>query len=125
MRKLSLPLRRTAAPPAANGAGIKRPLTAAVPAKTTGDSKVDAMFARARVEAKKAAERKAKGDLPWRVRLSVGETRRIIIVQDKPWCTYEHNWKNAEGKWRNFEVCIKEKGLCPLCQKLEREGYYV
>lgn len=62
---------------------------------------------------------------PFRFRVAVGETKQIIVVDDKPdFFLYEHNMKNPRtGKWGMFMPCLKEIDNCPLCEQVG-ESYY-
>ena len=74
----------------------------------------------------KADERKAAGSNPFRFRVSVGDTKSIIIVDDKPdFFMYEHALKDAEGNWgKLFSGCVKTFDNCPVCESQGKESYY-
>jgi hypothetical protein len=71
-------------------------------------------------------QRKSATGKPFRFYTPVGETRRIIICDDKPdFFLYEHALKDAEGRWgRLFTGCIKEHDNCPVCIAAGKESYY-
>lgn len=74
----------------------------------------------------KAEQRKATGNTPFRFRTPVGETREIIICDDKPdFFMYEHGLKDADGNWgRLFTGCVKTFDNCPVCEAEKKESYY-
>lgn len=74
----------------------------------------------------RAEQRKAEGNKPFRFYVPVGETRRIIVTDDKPdFFMYEHALKDAEGKWgRLFTGCVKTFDNCPVCESQGKESYY-
>lgn len=74
----------------------------------------------------KAEQRKAAGNMPFRFRVPVGETRQIIICDDKPdFFLYEHSLKDAEGNWgKLFTGCVKTFDNCPVCESSGKESYY-
>lgn len=74
----------------------------------------------------KAEQRKATGNMPFRFRVPVGETRRIIICDEAPdFFMYEHALKDAEGRWgRLFTGCVKTFDNCPVCEAQKQESYY-
>jgi len=74
----------------------------------------------------KAEQRKAQGNQPFRFRVPVGETRSIIICDDKPdFFLYEHSLKDAEGNWgKLFTGCTKAFDNCPVCESTGKESYY-
>lgn len=78
------------------------------------------------MQKQRSEERKAAGSMPFRFYVPVGETRRIIIVDDKPdFFMYEHSLKDKDGKWgRLFSGCVKTFDNCPVCKVAERESYY-
>lgn len=71
---------------------------------------------------KKYAKRKEQ---PFRLRMQLNETRDVVVVdKGMPFFLHEHHWKGKDGKWNQFEVCRKTAGICPLCNKLDKESYY-
>jgi hypothetical protein len=85
------------------------------------------VFSRAKKEKKKEQAQRDKKNIPLRFFIPAGndDEREIVLLDDQPHSFYEHHMKGPDGKWNVFEVCIKEKGHCPLCSKLGRDGYYV
>lgn len=75
---------------------------------------------------RRAEERRAAGNQPFRFRVPVGESRDIIICDDKPdFFMYEHALKDSEGKWgRVFTGCVKAFDNCPVCEATQKESYY-
>ena len=75
------------------------------------------------IERQKAA--RASNNQPFRFYVPVGETRTMIIVDEKPDVfMYEHNTKNPRtGKWNLFTPCIKEWDNCPVCEE-HGDSYY-
>ena len=75
---------------------------------------------------RRAEERKNATGKPFRFYTPVGETRQIIICDDKPdFFLYEHALKDSEGRWgRLFTGCIKEHDNCPVCIATGKESYY-
>jgi len=71
----------------------------------------------------KAKDKSARN--PYRYRLKQNEDGDVIILDAQPIFQYEHNWKGPRGYFDQFEICIKETSICPLCQKLGTEGYYL
>lgn len=64
-----------------------------------------------------------KGRLPFRFWVPVGETREIIIVDERPdFFAYEHNIK-LNGKWGNTFLCIDEWDSCPICSEVGPSYY--
>lgn len=65
-------------------------------------------------------------DMPFRFYCPVGETRELIVVDEKPdFFRYEHNLKDRRsGKWTVFTACINESENCPVCKSAEREAYF-
>ncbi len=90
---------------------------------TDGMRRTDEELERAK---QKAEQRKAQGNQPFRFRVPVGETRRIIICDDKPdFFLYEHALKDAEGNWgKLFTGCVKAFDNCPICESQGKESYY-
>lgn len=86
----------------------------------------EAGFARGRSEQKRYNERRARGNIPFRLWLKPGEERKYIILDDQPTFFYEHNWQGASGKFDQYARCIQDTNeSCPLCKELGKEGYYV
>lgn len=124
-----VPARRTApAAPARRGATAAPARPAA---RTAGRSQYrgDEGMRRAAEEIEKNKEkerlRKERGHAPMRFRMASGETKQVVILDDKPdFFQYEHNAKDADGKWRIFSGCVKESDNCPACSALGKESYY-
>lgn len=74
----------------------------------------------------RSEQRKNSANQPFRFYVPIGDTRRVIIVDDKPdFFLYEHALKDQDGKWgRLFTGCIKEHDNCPVCQATGKESYY-
>lgn len=74
----------------------------------------------------RAEQRKTMVKMPFRFRADVGETKRIIICDDKPdFFMYEHAMKDQDGKWgRLFTGCVKTFDNCPVCKAQDKESYY-
>lgn len=74
-------------------------------------------------------KRDARMNKPFSFWLKEGESANVILLDDAEpealFATYMHQWKGRSGKWDQEDVCIKDEGVCPLCQKLEREGQFV
>lgn len=70
--------------------------------------------------------RKEQGNIPFRFRVTVGESTQFVICDDAPdFFRFEHNLKNPRtGFWDTFTGCVKEWDNCPVCQVAERESYY-
>lgn len=116
LRRPGAPLPGSPTSAAANT--IQRP-KGAVRGRTT------AGFQNARAENQvNAAEAARRRETPFRFRMKVGEERVIILLDEKPFFTYEHHWEGKDGKWNQFCVCIKDSDTCPACATLGKEGYY-
>jgi hypothetical protein len=78
-----------------------------------------------RGDARKEAA-KAKGHEPFRFWTPQGETRQIIIVDEKPdFFRYEHALKDPRsGRYDNFLPCINEDANCPVCTVSEKPAYF-
>lgn len=75
---------------------------------------------RVRAEARKNAKK-----VPFRFFVPTGETRRCVILDDKPdFFMYEHQAKGPDGHWNVFSGCVKETETCPACEALGRESYF-
>lgn len=94
----------------------------------TGTAALDAL---AKAE-KDQADRKERGFMPLRMWIKKGEEVEVIIldeafVSDEPGVggalIREHNLKDGEGKWGNFESCCADFANCPLCDKAGSEGF--
>lgn len=74
----------------------------------------------------RAEERRNASNKPFRFFVPVGETRQVIVCDDKPdFFLYEHALKDSEGRWgRLFTGCIKEHDNCPVCTATGKESYY-
>lgn len=78
-----------------------------------------------KVNARIKKKREALMNQPWRLRMKVGEERKVILLDKVPYFMYEHQYESKPGIWNRFSRCIKEKGICPACDHLDREGNYV
>lgn len=117
---------RTTRRPAASSAAPRAVKTAPRSAffrGAAGMQRTDEELAHAK---QKADERRAAGGNPFRFRVAVGETKQIIIVDDKPdFFMYEHALKDSEGNWgKLFTGCVKTFDNCPVCQEQGKESYY-
>lgn len=77
------------------------------------------------VKAKAKAElRKEQGNLPFRYRISPGESGSFVILDDEPnFYRFEHNLQNpATGFFDLFIGCCAEWDNCPACNK--SDAYY-
>ena len=72
-----------------------------------------------------AEMRKNQTHMPFRFRVSVGETKEGVILDDAPdFFRFEHNMKGPDGKWNVFTGCVRDFDNCPVCEELNRESYY-
>jgi hypothetical protein len=80
--------------------------------------------AQERAAAQKEASAMNAG-MPRRFFCGVGESRDLIIVDDRPdWFRWEHNLKNNRtGRYDIFCACINENAHCPVCKASERPSY--
>ena len=81
-------------------------------------------FSQAKKEKAISDENRRRGSLPWRLWLKPGSEADVILLDKEPYFMYEHQFKGGDGR-PAFERCIKDSGHCPMCSKLNREGYYV
>lgn len=113
-----------------------RTRTQGTPAPATGGWIKTGGAARAALEKaeKEAAERRERGFMPLRFWLPQGEECEVIIlddafVADEPGkggaLIREHNLKDSEGKWGNFESCCADFAPCALCDKAGSDGFGV
>lgn len=79
-----------------------------------------------RVRAEQAAKREKNsqsGGLVLRFFVKPGQSKEIIIVDDKPTTfMYEHNLK-IDGKWGHTVPCINEWETCPACEHVSPSYY--
>lgn len=57
----------------------------------------------------------SSGDGPDRLWMKAGEERKLLFLDEEPFCFYEHQLK-IDGDWRNWFTCLQ--GIhpsCPLC----------
>lgn len=97
-----------------------------VRASTAGEAAIDAILRNAeRAEAEQAA-REATPLMPFRFFTPVGETKEIIIVDDKPsFVRNEHCLQDRRTKrWDVYIPCIDEVCNCPACSTSERPPYF-
>lgn len=101
-------------------------------AKSSWIKKGDAALGAIAQAEKEAAERKEKGYAPFRFWLKKGEECPVIIldhafVADETGeggaLIREHNLKDSQGKWGNFESCCADFAPCPLCDKAGTDGF--
>lgn len=78
-----------------------------------------------RVNARIQKEREIRNAQPLRFRMKAGEERTVIVTDVEPFFMYEHQYETRPGVWAGFDRCRKELGICPACERLEREGAYV
>jgi hypothetical protein len=80
---------------------------------------------RRRIDAEIELQKQRNTRQPFRFRVAPGETKSIIVVDEKPdFFLYEHNMKNPRtGKWGMFIPCLKEVDNCPICEQVG-ESYY-
>jgi hypothetical protein len=64
--------------------------------------------------------------MPFRFWVPVGESREVVILDDKPdFFMYEHNMKNpATGRFDKYTGCVRDHDNCPVCETTGHEGYY-
>lgn len=74
----------------------------------------------------RAEARKEQGNMPFRFRLSPGDTTQYVVVDDAPeFYRFEHNLKNPQtGYWDTYTGCVKEWDNCPVCEGTQKESYY-
>ena len=90
----------------------------------------DAVFAAMEEEGRRQAARKEQAEqtanMPFRFFLTPGESREIVVVDDKPdFARYEHNLKNRKtGKYDIYCACINENANCPVCSASDRPSYF-
>lgn len=79
-----------------------------------------------KLQKKQIADREKRSKVPYDFWLRVGDSAKIMILDKNPYFHYEHKWKGSSGNFDQQEVCIKDSGICPLCQhsKFNGEGYY-
>ena len=121
----------------ASRAGIHRGAEAR--ARAEAEMQTDQQQREFRAEGKDLVDynrRRFKLDDPSRPPLKEGYTPSYeadLIVLDRSWddlaYVYEHNIE-VDGRWGNFEMCVHETSICPVCAKLfggrmDRKGDYV
>jgi hypothetical protein len=79
----------------------------------------------AREKAAKEA-RKSQVNMPFRVWVPPGETKEVIVLDDKPdFFMYEHQVQNPRTKkWDTYLGCTKAFDVCPVCEETGKESYY-
>jgi len=78
------------------------------------------------INAQNKAQAEQRKHQPFRLRMTVGTDRKIILLDRKaPFFMYEHHYETQPGKWNGFAQCIKDRGHCPACKKLDKEGRYL
>jgi len=70
-------------------------------------------------------EAKKKAGQPLRFFMKPGETKEIVILDEKPdFFMYEHTIKDPRtGKWGLNLPCIKEYDNCPVCEQVKESIY--
>lgn len=70
--------------------------------------------------------RKAQSNMPFRVWVPPGDTKEVIVLDDKPdFFMYEHQIQNPRTKkWDTFLGCTKAFDACPVCEETGKESYY-
>jgi hypothetical protein len=77
-----------------------------------------------RAEAAREAQESMSG-MPFRFFCGVGETRELIVVDEKPdFFRYEHNLPDRDGRWKIFTSCINEYANCPICHTGNKQPYF-
>lgn len=63
---------------------------------------------------------------PSRLWVPPGTGRSVVLIDDDPFCIYEHNAK-INGNWRNWHTCLKggDSGCISCTQLGERSRYYI
>lgn len=107
-----------------------KPSTSGVPpvSKPTSVSGVRGFQVAKSETEKKNAQDEQRRNQPFRLRMAVGEERKIILLDtakpDALFFHWEHHYENKPGVWGGFETCIRETGDCPACRALGKDGYY-
>jgi hypothetical protein len=86
-------------------------------------------MARADEEIAKAKQRallrREQAGKPFRFFVPIGETRRVVVVDEKPdFFMYEHCEQGPDGIWNVYSGCVKETDICAKCEALKKESYY-
>ena len=79
-------------------------------------------------EEKRIEKRREQGYMPFRFWLPKGEGCEIIILDaslEYGLAIREHNIQGSDGKFGNYETCIKETTECPVCKKYGDDSYLV
>jgi hypothetical protein len=58
--------------------------------------------------AEKEQERREIGNSPSRFWLKAGQTKEIVMVDDSPFCYWEHSWRVGEDKNYSYATCISK-----------------
>jgi len=84
--------------------------------------RVDDELAQQKVRKEEAMK---KAGQPLRFFMKPGETKEIVILDDKPdFFMYEHTIKDPRsGKWGLNLPCIKEHDNCPVCEEVKESIY--
>jgi hypothetical protein len=73
-----------------------------------------------------SARKESKNRSVGRFFLKAGESRRVIMLDDKDFAFWEHHVK-INDKWGNFFTCIKgvdpKNPVCPLCVSKASRSY--
>ena len=117
------PARRASAEPAAAPRRAARgETTSHFHRGAEGMARADEEIAKAK---QRAAQRREQQGKPFRFRVPIGETRQVVVLDDKPdFFMYEHNLKGPEGFYNVFHGCTKETDNCPICESSGKESYY-
>jgi hypothetical protein len=77
----------------------------------------DGMRHAEKVKEQQDKQRAESGNRVFRFFVPAGESKEIVILDEKPdFFMWEHNYKE-NGKWGNFASCCKEWETCPACDK--------
>lgn len=61
---------------------------------------------------------------PRRYWMRDGEKRRIMFLDDNPFCFWEHNTKNpVTGKWDRYTICPRKNGISDDCPDCDNEQW--
>lgn len=70
--------------------------------------------------------RKTQANMPFRVWVPPGDTKEVIVLDDKPdFFMFEHQIQNPRTKkWDTYLGCTKAFDACPVCESTGKESYY-
>lgn len=101
----------------------KKPATPVAKPAANATSQI---FAKAKqVNDKQKADVESRKERLFDLSVPIGEHVDILLLDDAPFAQYEHQYQTSGGRWDGFAVCLKEKGHCPACASLGKEGTYV